>query len=149
MSFIFAQQLIFVDVIPATILSSTRLNFEQIQHIWGLLDDFEDFRWSHFKVQIRGKNFHLNCQCMKVERLIDTIDIMVKKNAIAYSEKKTIMSLRMIPKICMKRQQSYGLENTSGQSNEWFMWRKTFSWLQQRKSWVICFCHQTIKNLLF
>ena len=37
---------------------------------------------------MRGKNFRLNRQHMKVERLIDTIDIKAKKKAIAYYEKQ-------------------------------------------------------------
>ena len=64
----------------------------------------------------QGKNFHHNRQCVKAERLIDAKD-MVKKKAIDYSE-KTILSLCMMPKVFMKRQQFHGLKNTSVQSGE-------------------------------
>ena len=54
--------MIFVYVIFAEVFEFDHLNSEQIDHICGLLDDFEDFRWSHLKGHIKGKNFRLNRQ---------------------------------------------------------------------------------------
>ena len=132
--------LIFVDVISAWGFWVR----PWILRIPNLPDDFEDFCQSHLKGQVRRKTVCLNCQYVKVEILIDTKDIMVRKK----NNQVTMLDVKCLhEKAITWSKEHKGAVWWKSADLCSLMWRKFFSWwnsllfsVEQWPSWLVdCF----------
>ena len=96
-------KVIFVDIISVNVFEFHSLNSEQIDHIFSLLDDFENFRPSGSESQIRGRGFISIFSKYETTQQL-TKDIYGTKKAIVHFKKQLCWHLlcKMFAGKCLK-----------------------------------------------